>query len=184
MSRVGKAPINVPEGVSIKIEKRLVTVESKNGKLAQRIESDGISFKQEGSQLVVERATDSKRHKAMHGLYRMLVANMVEGVSKGFKKELELHGIGFRAENRGQLLTLQLGYSHPVIFLLPDEVKLETETKKGDVPRVRLSSIDKQLLGQVAAKIRDFRRPEPYKGKGIRYSDEYVRRKQGKTASK
>lgn len=184
MSRIGKLPIALPAKVEVKVDKNVVTVKGPKGTLQQRIESDGVSVQVENGEIVVSRATEQKRHKAMHGLYRVLVSNMVKGVSEGFTKQLELHGIGYRANNTGQLLELQLGYSHPIMFMLPDEVKLETKSEKGDTPKVILSSIDKQLLGQVAAKIREFRRPEPYKGKGIRYTGEYVRIKPGKTASK
>jgi large subunit ribosomal protein L6 len=184
MSRIGKTPIIIPAGVELKIDNNLVTVKGPKGTLSQKIESDGISFAIEGNEVIVKRATDQKRHKAMHGLYRMLVANMCEGVSNGFVKELELHGVGYRVSNTGQLLELQLGYSHPIMFLLPDEVSVVTEMKKGDVPRVTLSSIDKQLVGQVAAKLRQFRSPEPYKGKGVRFKGEEIRRKAGKTAAK
>lgn len=184
MSRIGKLPIALPAKVEVKIEAGLVTVKGPKGTLQQRIASDGISVEMENGQIVVSRATEQKRHKSMHGLYRMLIANMVKGVSEGFVKQLELHGVGYRTSNTGQLLEVLVGYSHPVMFQLPPEVKVETKMEKGDVPRIFLSSIDKQLLGQVAAKIRDFRSPEPYKGKGIRYTGEYVRIKPGKTASK
>jgi large subunit ribosomal protein L6 len=184
MSRIGKLPVAIPAKVEVKIEGGLVTVKGPKGTLKQRIESDGISAVIENGEIIVSRATEQKRHKAMHGLYRVLISNMVTGVSEGFTKQLELHGIGYRAANTGQMLELQLGYSHPIMFHLPDEVKLETKSDKGDTPKVILTSIDKQLLGQVAAKIREFRRPEPYKGKGVRYTGEYVRIKPGKTASK
>lgn len=184
MSRIGKAPISIPAGVEFKIDNNLVTVKGPKGELKQLINSNGISFKVEGNQIIVERATDQKRQKAMHGLYRQLVANMIEGVSNGYKIELELHGIGYRAKNTGQLLELALGYSHPVMFYLPDEVKVETVSEKGKAPAVILTGIDKQLVGQVAAKIRGFRKTEPYKGKGIRFKGEEIRRKAGKTAAK
>jgi len=184
MSRIGKSPVSIPSGVEVKIDNNLVTVKGPKGTLSQLIESDGISLEINSDEVIVKRATEQKRHKAMHGLYRMLIANMVEGVSNGYTKELELHGVGYRANNTGQLLELQLGYSHPVMFALPEEVKVVTEMKKGDVPRVTLTSIDKQLLGQVAAKIRQFRKPEPYKGKGVRFKGEEIRRKAGKTAAK
>ena len=184
MSRIGKAPIDIPAGVEFKIDNNTVTVKGPKGELTQDIADSGITFKQEGSQIIVERATEQKRHKALHGLYRQLVYNMTIGVSEGFKLELELHGIGFRAKNTGQLLEMALGYSHPVMFYLPEDVKLETVSDKGKAPTVILSSIDKQLLGQVAAKIRSFRSPEPYKGKGIRFKGEEIRRKAGKTAAK
>lgn len=184
MSRIGKNPIDLPAGVDATINEKEVTIKGPKGTLTQTINSDGITFKQEGSQLVVERASDQKRHKAMHGLYRQLVANMVEGVFNGFKIELELHGIGFRASNKGQLLEMALGYSHPVMFYLPEEVKVETVSEKGKPPTIILTGIDKQLVGQVAAKIRGFRKTEPYKGKGIRFKGEEIRRKAGKTAAK
>lgn len=184
MSRIGKLPISIPAKTEVKLEKGLVIVKGPKGTLQQRIESDGISVAVENGEVVVSRATEQKRHKALHGLYRVLISNMVKGVSEGFTKQMELHGVGYRAANTGQLLELQLGYSHPIMFMLPDEVKLETKSEKGAPPIVMLSSIDKQLLGQVAAKIRSFRSPEPYKGKGVRYTGEYVRIKPGKTASK
>lgn len=184
MSRIGRAPIDIPSGVKINVDNNLVTVEGSKGKLSQTIASDGITVKVEENQVVVERATDQKRHKAMHGLYRQLIANMVEGVSKGYTIELELHGVGYRCKNTGQLLELQLGYSHPVMFMVPDDVKVETKMEKGSAPLVILTSFDKQLLGQVSAKIREFRKTEPYKGKGVRFKGEEIRRKAGKTAAK
>ena len=184
MSRIGKAPITIPSGVEINVSQgNLVTVKGPKGELKQQVDHD-LSMSIEDGVLTLTRPTDQKRHKAMHGLYRSLVNNMVEGVSNGFVKELELYGVGFRASNKGQLLELALGYSHPVYFVLPDEVKLETEMEKGKAPLVRLTGIDKQLVGQVAAKIRAFRKPEPYKGKGIRFKGEEIRRKAGKTAGK
>jgi large subunit ribosomal protein L6 len=184
MSRIGRAPIEILAGVEVKIDKNLVTVKGPKGELKQLISEGGITVKQEANTIVVERATDQKRHKAMHGLYRQLISNMIDGVSTGYTLELELHGIGFRAKNQGQLLEMALGFSHPVMFYLPEDVKLETISDKGKPPVVKLTSIDKQLVGQVAAKIRAFRRPEPYKGKGIRFKGEEVRRKAGKTAAK
>lgn len=183
MSRIGRAPINLPKGVEFKIDNNLVTVKGPKGELKQLI-TEGIVFEKEGDTVVVKRPSEQKRHKALHGLYRQLVANMVKGVSEGFEIELELHGIGFRAKNTGQLLELALGYSHPIMFYLPNEVKVETLSDKGKAPVVKLFSIDKQLLGQVSAKIRSFRKNEPYKGKGVRFKDEEIRRKAGKTASK
>lgn len=183
MSRIGRAPINLPKGVEFKIDNNLVTVKGPKGELKQLI-TEGITFEKEGDTVVVKRPSEQKRHKALHGLYRQLVANMVKGVSEGFEIELELHGIGFRAKNTGQLLELALGYSHPIMFYLPNEVKVETLSDKGKAPVVKLFSIDKQLLGQVSAKIRSFRKNEPYKGKGVRFKDEEIRRKAGKTASK
>lgn len=183
MSRIGRAPINLPKGVEFKIDNNLVTVKGPKGELKQLI-TEGIIFEVEGDTVVVKRPSEQKRHKALHGLYRQLVANMIHGVSEGFEIELELHGIGFRAKNTGQLLELALGYSHPIMFYLPNEVKVETLSDKGKAPVVKLFSIDKQLLGQVSAKIRSFRKNEPYKGKGVRFKDEEIRRKAGKTASK
>lgn len=185
MSRIGKAPIVLPKGVEVKVsEQNVVTVKGPKGELTQKINSTAIKVKVEDSQVLVERATEQKRHKAMHGLYRVLLNNMVTGVSEGFVKQLELYGVGYRASNTGQLLELQLGYSHPIMFMLPKEVELVTETKKGEAPLITLKSADKQLLGQIAAKIRSFREPEPYKGKGVRYKGEAIRRKEGKRASK
>lgn len=184
MSRIGKAPIELPKGVTVDVSRsNLVVVKGPKGELSQQIDPD-IKVKVEDGTLTVERPTDQKRHRSMHGLYRALINNMVEGVTKGFVKELELVGVGYRASNTGQLLELTIGFSHPVMFALPDEVKVETRMEKGKNPVVRLESNDKQLLGQIAAKIRAFRKPEPYKGKGIRYSDEQVRRKAGKAAGK
>ncbi|HPE96647.1 MAG: 50S ribosomal protein L6 [Chitinophagales bacterium] len=184
MSRIGKAPIALPEGVTVNVsDKNLVTVKGKQGELTQQVDRD-IIVKVDGNQLVVERPTDQKRHRAMHGLYRALIANMVKGVSEGFKKQLELVGVGYRASHQGQILELSVGYSHPIMVVLPKEIKLNTISEKGKNPTVVLESSDRQLLGQVSAKIRSLRKPEPYKGKGIRYSDEVLRRKAGKTAGK
>ncbi len=184
MSRVGKAPITLPAKVEIEISKgNLVTIKGPKGSLSQQVDPD-IKVRQEGSTLLVERPTDQKRHKAMHGLYRALVANMVHGVSEGFVKEMEVVGVGYRASNTGNLLELTLGYSHPIMFDVPEEVKVITRADKGQAPVVRLECMDKELLGQVAAKIRALRKPEPYKGKGIRFAGEILRRKQGKTSGK
>ncbi len=184
MSRIGKAPIAMPSNVTLDISAgNLVTVKGPKGELQQQVDPD-LSIKMEEGEVVVSRPTEQKRHKAMHGLYRSLIANMIEGVSEGFVKELELVGVGYRAENTGQLLTLSLGYSHPIMFAVPNEVKLETISEKSKNPVVRLESHDKQLIGQIAAKIRAFRAPEPYKGKGIRFKGEEIRRKAGKTAAK
>lgn len=184
MSRIGKAPISLPEKVEVSVSNgNVVTVSGPNGKLTQQIDQD-LKVSIEDGTLTVTRPTDQKRHRSVHGLYRSLISNMVEGVSKGWSKEMELVGVGYRAENQGQLLTMNLGYSHPVIFALPEEVKVETVSEKGKPPLIKLSSADKQLLGQVAAKIRAFRKPEPYKGKGIRFKGEEIRRKAGKTAAK
>jgi len=182
MSRIGKAPISIPSGVEINVSQgNLVTVKGPKGELTQQVDAD-LKLEINEGVLTLSRPTEQKRHKAMHGLYRSLVYNMVEGVSNGFVRELELYGVGFRASNKGQLLELALGYSHPVYFVLPEEVKLETEMEKGKPPLVRVSGSDKQLVGQVAAKIKAFRKPEPYKGKGIRFKGEEIRRKAGKTA--
>ncbi len=184
MSRIGKMPIAIPAGVEIKVDdNNIVTVKGPKGELKQQIDPD-IKLEVEDGELNVTRPTDQKRHRAMHGLYRSLVNNMVEGVSTGFTKEMELVGVGYRASNTGNLLELSLGYSHPVMFYIPDEIKLETVSEKGKNPIIKLFSTDKQLLGQIAAKIRAFRKPEPYKGKGIRFVGEEIRRKAGKAAAK
>ncbi|HNO48262.1 MAG TPA: 50S ribosomal protein L6 [Chitinophagales bacterium] len=184
MSRIGRAPISIPAKTEISVsDKNLVTVKGPKGTLTQQIDRD-ITVKVEGGKILVERPTDQKRHKALHGLYRAIVQNMVVGVSDGFKRELQVIGVGFRASHQGQLLELAVGYSHPVYVLLPEEITLSTETVKGQAPKVLLESSDKQLLGQVAAKIRAIRKPEPYKGKGIKYSDEILRKKAGKSAGK
>ncbi|MCB9032483.1 MAG: 50S ribosomal protein L6 [Chitinophagales bacterium] len=184
MSRVGKAPISIPDKTEISVsDKNVITVKGPKGTLTQPVDRD-ITVKVEDGQIAVERPTDQKRHKALHGLYRALINNMVIGVSEGYKKELEIVGVGFRATNQGQLLELAVGYSHPVYVLMPDEIKLSTETVKGQPPRVILESIDKQLVGQVAAKLRSIRKIEPYKGKGIRFVGEQIRRKAGKSAAK
>ena len=183
MSRIGNAPINLPEGVEVKVDGAAVSVKGKKGELFQEIDRD-LSIEIEDNVLTVKRPTDQKRHKAMHGLYRSLISNMVVGVSEGYKIELELVGVGFRASISGQVLEMALGFSHPVVFLIPEEVKVTTEMKKGSPPLVILESNDKQLIGQVAARIRSIRKPEPYKGKGIRFKGEVLRRKEGKTAAK
>jgi large subunit ribosomal protein L6 len=185
MSRIGKLPISLPKGVELTVNSNnLVTVKGPKGTLVQQIDTTAISVTIEDNTATISRATEQKRHKSLHGLYRQLINNMVVGVSEGFRKEMELYGVGYKADNNGQLLQLALGYSHPIMFFIPDEVKLSTETKKGEAPLIVLESHDKQLLGQVAAKIRSFRKPEPYKGKGIRFKGESIRRKAGKTASK
>ncbi len=184
MSRIGKAPISIPAGVEITVSKgNLVKVKGPKGELQQQVNPD-LGIEIENGELTVTRPTESKRHRSFHGLYRSLIANMVEGVSNGFVKEMEVVGVGYRASNTGQLLELTLGYSHPIYFVVPDEVKVSTETAKGKAPVIRLESIDKQLVGQIAAKIRAFRKPEPYKGKGIKFVGEELRRKQGKTVGK
>ena len=182
MSRIGKMPIELPAGIEVNVSKgNLVTVKGPKGELHQQIDPD-MEVKMEDGILTIERPTEQKRHRALHGLYRSLINNMVIGVSEGFEKQLELVGVGYRANNTGQLLELTLGYSHPVMFYIPDEVKVETISEKGKNPIVKLNSADKQLIGQVAAKIRSFRKPEPYKGKGIRFVGEEIRRKAGKSA--
>jgi large subunit ribosomal protein L6 len=184
MSRIGKLPISIPGGVSISVApNNVVTVKGPKGTLSQEINPD-ITIKQEGTEIIVERPSEQKRHKAMHGLYRSIIFNMVKGVSEGFQLQQELVGVGYKATNQGQLLDLAIGYSHEVLMLLPEEVKVTTLTEKGKNPIITLDSIDKQLLGAVAAKIRSLRKPEPYKGKGIRFVGEKVRRKAGKTAGK
>lgn len=180
MSRIGKNPIAIPEGVTVNVENNVITVKGKLGELSQ--DFDGVSFKEEDGSLTVERASDNKKHRAAHGLYRALVNNMVEGVTKGFTKELELVGVGYRASNQGQKLDLALGFSHNIVLNIAPEVKVETISEKGKNPIVKLTSHDKQLVGQVAAKIRGFRKPEPYKGKGVKFVGEEIRRKAGKTA--
>ncbi|WP_272149884.1 50S ribosomal protein L6 [Tenacibaculum aiptasiae] len=181
MSRIGKNPIALPQGVEVKVDGNVVTVKGKLGELAQELKSD-ITVKIEDGVLTVERPSDSKDHRAAHGLYRALINNMIEGVTKGYTKELELVGVGYRASNQGQKLDLALGFSHNIVLNLAPEVKVETVSEKGKNPIIKLSSHDKQLVGQVAAKIRSFRKPEPYKGKGIKFVGEVLRRKAGKSA--
>ncbi|UKN03168.1 50S ribosomal protein L6 [Paracrocinitomix mangrovi] len=183
MSRIGKNPIEVTQGVEVKIDSNLITVKGKNGELTQDYDSSAVTIKLEDGVITLERASDHKDHRSKHGLYRALIANMIEGVSQGFTKKLEFHGVGYRATAKGNLLEMVIGFSHPVVIELPTEVKFTAETEKGQAPVVTLTSHDKQLLGQVAAKIRSLRKPEPYKGKGIRYTGEYIRRKAGKSAS-
>jgi large subunit ribosomal protein L6 len=184
MSRIGKAPIEIPGGVTVTVDNsNVVKVKGPKGELSQQIDRD-LSIEISEGEAVLSRPTDQIRHKSVHGLYRSLVANMVTGVTEGYTKEMELIGVGYRAGNTGNLLELTLGYSHPIYFAIPSELKLETKMEKGTPPTVILSGIDKQLIGQVAAKIRAFRSPEPYKGKGIRFKGEEIRRKAGKTAAK
>ncbi len=183
MSRIGKLPINIPAGVTVTVSKdNVVTVKGPKGELSQAVDKD-LQVKMDGEQLVVERPSEQKRHKAMHGLYRALIYNMVVGVSEGYKIVQELVGVGYKASHTGQLLELSLGYSHGIFFEIPEEVKLNTITERGKSPTIVLESHDKQLIGQVAAKIRSFRKPEPYKGKGIRFQGEVIRRKAGKAAA-
>ncbi len=180
MSRIGKNPIAIPTGVTLEVKDGVITVKGKLGELTQ--EFSDVAVNVEEGQVVVERPSDSKDHRAKHGLYRSLINNMIIGVSTGFTKELELVGVGYRASNQGQKLDLALGFSHNIVLEIASEVKVETISEKGKNPIVKLTSYDKQLLGQVTAKIRDFRRPEPYKGKGIKFVGEVLRRKAGKSA--
>ena len=181
MSRIGKNPVTIPQGVTVDIKDNVITVKGKLGELTQEFDSD-LTVKVEDGNVLVERPSDSKDHTAKHGLYRALINNMIEGVSKGWTKELELVGVGYRASNQGQKLDLALGFSHNIILGIAPEVKVETVSDKGKNPIVKLTSHDKQLVGQVAAKIRAFRKPEPYKGKGIKFVGEQLRRKAGKSA--
>lgn len=183
MSRIGKAPITIPSGVTVTVEGTNVKVKGPKGELTQEIDP-AITVVQEDGVLTFARPSDEKEHRSKHGLYRALVANMVTGVTEGYRVDMELVGVGYRASAAGQELTLALGYSHPIVMMLPNEIKLESETKKGSNPTITLMSHDRQLIGMVAAKIRSFRKPEPYKGKGIRFVGEVIRRKAGKTASK
>lgn len=183
MSRIGKKPISIPAGVTVSLDNSVVTVKGPKGELKQEISSD-LSVAIEDGQVTVSRPSDHKDHRAMHGLYRTLIYNQIIGVSEGYKKELELVGVGYKADAKGQLLEMNLGFSHLVMMVLPKEIKVETESKKGSNPKIRLEGIDKQLIGHIASKIRSFRPPEPYKGKGIRYVGEVIRRKAGKAASK
>ena len=184
MSRIGKLPISLPSGVSINVgEDNTITLKGPKGELSQAVNPD-MKVEVENGVLTVERPTESKEHRSMHGLYRSLLNNMVVGVSEGFRKELELVGVGYRVSNDGQVLELSLGYTHSIFLQLPKEVKVETKMERNKNPLIILESCDKQLLGQVCAKIRSFRKPEPYKGKGIRFVGEQIRRKSGKTAGK
>jgi len=180
MSRIGKSPVAIPEGVTVDISDNVITVKGKLGELTQ--DFSGVTVKEEEGNVLVERLSDSKDDRSKHGLYRSLINNMVEGVSKGWSKELELVGVGYRASNQGQKLDLAIGFSHNIVLNVAPEVKVETISEKGKNPIVKLTSHDKQLVGQVAAKIRGFRKPEPYKGKGIRFVGEIIRRKAGKSA--
>jgi large subunit ribosomal protein L6 len=180
MSRIGNNPVAIPEGVTVDIIDNVVTVKGKLGELVQSY--DTVEIKTEDGNIMVTRSSDSKEQKSKHGLYRSLMRNMIEGVSKGWTKELELVGVGYRASNQGQKLDLALGFSHNIVLNLAQEVKVETISEKGKNPIIKLTSHDKQLVGQVAAKIRGFRKPEPYKGKGIRFVGEQIRRKAGKSA--
>lgn len=180
MSRIGKKPVSIPVGVEVKFNDGVVTVKGKQGELSQELTS-GITLEVGEGEITLVRPSEQKEHKAKHGLYRALIQNMVVGVSEGYKKSLELVGVGFKATTQGNLLNLDLGYSHSVVFEIPKEVKVSAESPKGAAPIVHLESIDKQLVGQVAAKLKSLRKPEPYKGKGIKFVGEQIRRKAGKT---
>ena len=183
MSRIGKSPVTIPSGVEVKVDGNVVSVKGPKGELTQEMDS-AISLSIEDGTISFTRESDAPDHRAKHGLYRALVQNMVVGVSEGFKKELEVIGVGYRANAQGQKLELSLGYSHPFVIELPKEIKVSTVSEKGKAPIVTLESHDKQLVGQVAAKIRSLRKPEPYKGKGVKYVGEELRRKAGKAAAK
>ena len=180
MSRIGKNPIEIPAGVTVEVKDNLISVKGKLGELTQ--EFSDVTVKVEENNVIVERSSDFKDHRAKHGLYRSLVNNMIHGVSNGWSKELELVGVGYRASNQGQKLDLALGFSHNIVLNIAPEVKVETVSEKGKNPIIKLTSFDKQLVGQVAAKIRAFRKPEPYKGKGVKFVGEQLRRKAGKSA--
>ena len=182
MSRVGLNPIMIPEGVQYSFKEQLFSVNSQKGNLSLKLDV-GFDIVVEESLITIKRPNDEKKNKAKHGLYRSLIANMFEGLSKGYRKELELHGVGYRASNSGQKLDLSLGYSHNIVFEICDEVSLKTENEKGQTPKIILESYNKELIGAVAAKIKSLRKHDPYKGKGIRFVGEQVRRKAGKTAS-
>lgn len=184
MSRIGKKPVVIPEGVTVTVGKdNVITVKGKKGELQQAIDRD-IKVEVKDGQVLFGRPTDQIRHRALHGLYRALVANLVKGVTDGFERKLELIGVGFKATNQGNVLDLALGYSHNIIFEVPKELKVATQQEKGQNPIITIEGTDKQLLGQVAAKLRSLRKPEPYKGKGVRYMGEVVRKKAGKAAGK
>lgn len=183
MSRIGKLPISIPSGVDVSIKDNVVTVKGPKGTLSQYVDPR-IGVEVEGGVVVVKRQEETREERALHGLYRSLVNNMVVGVSEGYKKTLELIGVGYRAANNGQILELSLGFTHPIYMQLPKEIVVETKMERNKAPIIILESADKQLLGQVCAKIRSFRKPEPYKGKGIRFEGEYIRRKSGKSAGK
>jgi len=183
MSRIGNAIITVPQGVEVKVEKDLITVKGPKGELTQNIDT-AITVEVNENEIVLKRHTEQKDHKAKHGLYRSLINNMVKGVSKGYTIKQELVGVGYRATNQGQKLELVLGFSHNIIFEIPKEIKVSTEAERGKNPLIILESHDKQLIGNVAAKIRSLRKPEPYKGKGIKFVGEQLRRKAGKSAAK
>ena len=181
MSRIGKLPISIPSGVTVTSKDGVITVKGPKGELSQCVDPT-IEVKIENNQIELTRPNDEKETKAKHGLYRALINNMVKGVSEGYRKELELVGVGYRAQNQGQVLELSLGYSHNIYVGLPDEIKIETKNERNQNPLIILECCDKQLLGQVCAKLRSFRKPEPYKGKGVKFVGEYIRRKAGKAA--
>jgi large subunit ribosomal protein L6 len=183
MSRIGKSPVKIPSGVDVKLNESIITVKGPKGELSQELDSC-VTLSIEDNTITFSRESDAPSHRAKHGLYRALIHNMVTGVSEGYKKELEIIGVGYRATATGQQLELALGFSHAIILELPSEIKVSADTQKGKAPLVTLESYDKQLLGQVAAKIRSLRKPEPYKGKGIRFVGEEIRRKAGKSAGK
>lgn len=184
MSRIGKKPVTIPSGVTISVNAdNVITVKGPKGELKQTVDRD-IKIEVKDGTVEVTRPTDQIRHRAMHGLYRSLIGNMVQGVTEGFKKQLELVGVGFKASNQGNLLDLALGYSHNIVFEIPSELKVSTTQEKGQNPMIHFESIDKQLIGQVCAKIRSLRKPEPYKGKGVKFAGEVLRRKAGKAAGK
>ena len=183
MSRIGKLPVSIPAGVTVSVKDQVVTVKGSKGELTQAFDAR-ISVAVEGDHVVVSRQSDERQERSLHGLYRALIHNMVVGVSEGFSKTLELVGVGYRASNQGQLLELSLGFTHNIFLQLPKEITVETKSERNKNPLIILSSADKQLLGQVCSKIRSFRMPEPYKGKGIRFEGEVVRRKSGKSAGK
>jgi large subunit ribosomal protein L6 len=184
MSRIGKKPVELPKGVTVTVSaENVITVKGPKGELKQTMDRD-IKAEIKDGHVDIVRPTDQIRHRALHGLYRSLVSNMVRGVTEGYQRKLELIGVGFKASNQGNLLDLALGYSHNIIFEIPKELKVATAQEKGENPKITLEGVDKQLIGQVAAKIRGLRKPEPYKGKGVRYQGEVVRKKAGKAAGK
>ena len=182
MSRIGNSPITITEGVTVTLEGNVVSVKGKLGELSQEIDT-AVTVKIDGDSITLSRESDNKDHRSLHGLYRALIANMIEGVTKGFSKKLEFRGVGYRASVAGNALDISTGYSHNIVFEIPKELKVTAETEKGKAPVVTVSGVDKQLVGAYAARVRAERKPEPYKGKGIRYVDEYVRKKAGKTAA-
>ena len=182
MSRIGNSPITITEGVAATLEGNVVSVKGKLGELSQEIDT-AVTVKIDGDSITLSRESDNKDHRSLHGLYRALIANMIEGVTNGFSKKLEFRGVGYRAAVAGNALDISTGYSHNIVFEIPKELKVTAETEKGKAPVVTVSGVDKQLVGAYAARVRAERKPEPYKGKGIRYVDEYVRKKAGKTAA-